>query len=198
MWINELYEVVAEGAQYTDPRGNTYPGNFPKSEIAGLRQLTLMRPDVLDSQIANLTGYEEVNGEMQEIWSVTDREPVDIAARLAEAKITKAAEIVRWKGEKNNDTFTHLGHAFSSDAVAFKELTGIAGEIGLTGEFSASFPGGWLDIDGAPLAIPTVADFINFYKSMTAQGKANFDRSLVLLSDLNAATTVEQVNAIVW
>jgi len=58
--------------------------------------------------------------------------------------------------------------------------------------------GGWKAVDNTYVVIPDIAAWKAFYLSMFAAGNANFAKAQTLKAQLAAATTVEQINAIVW
>lgn len=74
----------------------------------------------------------------------------------------------------------------------------VANSIALTGAFPAGFPNAWKAMDNSYVAIPDVDAFKAMHAAMTAQGTINFGHSQDLKTALAAATTVEQIDAIVW
>lgn len=58
--------------------------------------------------------------------------------------------------------------------------------------------GAWKAMDNSYVAIPDVGTFKAMHAAMTAQGTVNFGHSQTLKAALAAATTVEQIEAIVW
>lgn len=117
---------------------------------------------------------------------------------LAELKTTKNAEINADRLGANRSTFTHGGKVFACDELSRSDIDGTNGQISNLGAMPAGWPGGWKAVDNTYLAISEVADWKAFYGSMFAAGNANFARAQALKSLLEAATTAEQVAAIVW
>jgi hypothetical protein len=74
----------------------------------------------------------------------------------------------------------------------------VANSIALTGAFPAGFPGAWKATDNSYVMLPDTDAFKAMHASMTAQGTANFIHAQTLKTALAAATTEEQVSAIVW
>lgn len=124
--------------------------------------------------------------------------PEEVAARLVAAKASKNLQINLWRAAANQSYFTYAGKQIACDALSRSDIDAVAGSISLTGAFPAGFPGAWKAMDNTYLMLPDVNAFKALYASMTLQGTANFARSHELKATLAAATTVEQVNAIVW
>ncbi len=136
------------------------------------------------------------------VWAVLPDAQAQVdaeAARLlAEAKAPVNAKINKWRAEANQTYFTHLTKQIACDALSRSDIDAVAGSISLTGAFPAGFPGAWKAMDNSYLMLPTVDAFKAMYASMTLQGTVNFGKSQTLKTQLAAATTVEQVNALVW
>lgn len=108
------------------------------------------------------------------------------------------AKINIWRAQANQSTFTHLGKVIACDALSRSDIDAVAGSIALKSAFPAGFPGAWKAVDNSYFLLPNVAAFVAMYDSMTAQGTANFTHSQALKAAVAAATTTEQLNAIVW
>lgn len=117
---------------------------------------------------------------------------------LAELKALKNAEINAARLTANFSTFTHGGKVFSCDELSRSDIDGTTGTVALTGGFPANWPGGWKAIDNTYIPITTRAQWEAFYLSFGATGAQNFAHAQVLKTALAAATTAEQVAAIIW
>lgn len=117
---------------------------------------------------------------------------------LSDLKIAKNNQINRWRAEANQTYFTHSGKQIACDQLSRSDIDAVAGSISLTGAFPAGFPGAWKATDNTYVPLATVDAFKSMYSSMTLQGTVNFGKSQALKTALAAATTLEQVNAIVW
>jgi hypothetical protein len=123
-----------------------------------------------------------------------DAAPVDLAA----LKVAKNAEINRWRDEANATSFPYAGKLIAVDFVSYKDIMVTAGNISLFGTFPPDWPGGWKAMDNTYIAMPTIDDFKAMYAAMTQRGLNNFTHSQALKAAKDAATTPEEVAAIVW
>lgn len=162
--------------------------------------LTVTEPPAIDTatQTVMRDGCEKVGNEWQYKWTVTAKSQGQIDSELEQAKASKNQQINDWRAEANQTYFTHQGKQVACDALSRSDIDAVAGSISLTGVFPAGFPGAWKATDNTYLALPDVAAFKAMYSSMTLQGTINFGHSQTLKTTLAAATTVAQVNAIVW
>jgi hypothetical protein len=133
-------------------------------------------------------------------WAYVDIpvEPSSPAPTVGELKAAKNEKINQWRAVANSSTFPHAGKVFQCDALSRSDIDGVANHIGLFGTFPQGFPGIWKATDNSYLSMATIDDFKDFYQSMTTQGTGNFNKAEVLKTQLAAATTPEDVDAIVW
>jgi len=117
---------------------------------------------------------------------------------LDQLKFAKNLEINLARLAANQKTFTHGGKLFACDPLSRSDIDGINGHVGTRGSLPVDWIGGWKAIDNSIVPIQNVADWNAFYDSMIAQGQANFLKSQNLKAQLAAATTSEQIEAIVW
>lgn len=117
---------------------------------------------------------------------------------LAELKAAKNDEINAERAKANSTTFEHGGKVFACDALSRSDIDGVNGYVGITGALPPEFPGAWKAADNSFYAIADVSAWTAFYASMVAAGTANFIHAQALKAQLSAATTPEQVAAIVW
>lgn len=133
---------------------------------------------------------------------ITEQEAQAIAAprpaSITELKIFKNAEINNARLAANRSTFTHAGKAIACDELSRGDIEGTSGFVTLYGGMPPGWPGGWKAVDNTYVAIPDVTAWKAFYASMYAAGIANFTKAQTLKAQIAAATTPEQVAAIVW
>jgi hypothetical protein len=120
------------------------------------------------------------------------------ADRLVQAKAERLADINRWRAEANATTFPFAGKHIQCDALSTVDILGTALSIALTGAFPPDFPGAWKALDNSYIPLPTVEDFAPLYSAFTQRGSLNFMHAQDLKAAVAAATTVEQVAAVVW
>lgn len=153
--------------------------------------------------VAALVDVTTVNPAPQVGWSATQIAGVWTFAApagptLADLKTAKNTEINQARATANQTTFSHLGFVIACDALSRSDIDAVAIKVARSGAYTEGFPMGWKAVDNRILPLPTVADFDAFYNSMVAQGTANFNHSQQLKATLEAATTKEQIDAIVW
>ena len=119
-------------------------------------------------------------------------------ANLTQVKLDKNRQINEWRSEVNQSTFTHSGKTIACDVLSRSDIDAVAGSIALNNAFPAGFPNAWKATDNTYLSLPDIAAFKAMYNSMTLQGTINFGHSQDLKTALAAATTLDQINAIVW
>lgn len=124
--------------------------------------------------------------------------PSDILENLNKAKLEKIQQINLWRATANQTYFTHQGKQIACDQLSRSDIDAVAANISLTGTFPAGFPGAWKAMDNSYIMLPNIAAFKAMYESMTLQGTTNFGQSQALKTQLAAATTLEQINDIIW
>lgn len=143
-------------------------------------------------------GVEFVDSQWQYKWVINPLPEETILENLNRSKVIKNAQINMWRAQANQTTFTHLGKQIACDQLSRSDIDAVAGSVSLTGTFPQGFPNAWKAVDNTYIMIPDIAAFKAMYASMTLQGTINFGRSQTLKATLNAATTIEEVEAIVW
>lgn len=148
---------------------------------------------------------------------VADGEPVPMGARpsphhtfnwatkewhdprsLQDFKVLKNAYVNAARLEANNTTFSFSGKLIAVDALSRGDIDAVHGIVVLTNEMPNGWVGGWKTVDNSYVSIPDVAAWTLFYKAMVGQGSINFAHSQALKAQLAAATTIKEVEAIVW
>lgn len=120
------------------------------------------------------------------------------AVDLASIKAAKNGQINAWRASANLSTFPHAAKEIACDALSRSDIDGVANNIALFGVFPEGFPGGWKATDNTMIPLADVDAFRAMYASMTRQGTDNFNHAQDLKAQLAAASTPEEVAAIVW
>jgi hypothetical protein len=117
---------------------------------------------------------------------------------LQAAIIAKLQYLAIAREQANLSNFTYLGKQYSATQTAQNDLNGIANFVSLNNSLPVSFNGFWLSISGDVLPLPNVAAFNTFYTAFVDQGNANFVKMTNLIAQAQAATTKQELDAIVW
>lgn len=117
---------------------------------------------------------------------------------LAALKAARNDDINRWRAAANFSTFPFGGKRVACDQLSRSDLDGVVGHIALFGAFPEGFPGGWKALDNTMIPLADVDAFRAMYAAMTAQGTANFAHAQALKAQLAAATTPDEIAAVVW
>lgn len=125
-------------------------------------------------------------------------DPGPTAEQLAKAKADKNMQINLWRAAANQSYFTYSGKQIACDQLSRSDIDAVAGSISLTGAFPTGFPNAWKATDNTYIPIPDIATFKAMYAAMTLQGTQNFGHSQSLKATVAAATTLDQINAVVW
>jgi hypothetical protein len=185
---------------------------FPDSANVVITERGLIRPvhalDVTTAtykvETVTAPGFEFVGGQYSWTpefgWAVFDSEAVSArtAEELAAAKAAKREEINRARLAANRTSFSFMGKDIAVDDVSRSDIDGVSDQVLLTGSFPAGFPNAWKAMDNTYVAIPDIDTWRAFITAMTTQGALNFGRAQQRKAEIDAATTVEQVEAIVW
>lgn len=119
-------------------------------------------------------------------------------AALEDLKAAKNAEINAARLKANRTSFQYGGKAIACDELSMIDIQSANGSVAITGALPGGWPGAWKAMDNTYVPIPDVATWTAFYQAMVDTGTANFNHSQDLKAQLAAATTPEQVAAIVW
>lgn len=115
---------------------------------------------------------------------------------LADVKAAKNAAIDRARAAANTSFFMFQGKQISVDPLSRSDIDAAHGAILMLQAMPPGWPGGWKAKDRTIVAIPDVAVWSQFYGTMVATGTANFNHSQTLKAQLDAATTIAEVEAI--
>lgn len=117
---------------------------------------------------------------------------------LVALKAAKAEEINAARLAATYSTFTYEGKTISCDQLSRSDIDGVNGYVALNASLPPSWPGAWKAVDNTYVTISDVTAWGAFYASMVAAGTTNFAHSQALKSTLAAATTAEDISAVVW
>jgi hypothetical protein len=117
---------------------------------------------------------------------------------LAGVKVAKNSEINAARASANQTVFYFQSHPIQVDALSRSDIDGVNGAVALNGVMPTGWVGGWKTADNSFVSIPDVATWKDFYQAMVAQGQTNFAHSESLKALLVTATTIAEVEAIVW
>ena len=117
---------------------------------------------------------------------------------LAELKAAKNAEINAARLAANRKGFQFAGKTISTDELSRGDIDGTNGIVTLTGQFPAGWQGYWKAEDNTLVAVPDLETWKQFYAAMAARGAANFATSQALKAVLSAASSAEEIAAVVW
>ncbi len=132
-------------------------------------------------------------------WVLPGAAPVPtIAAQLSTAKSAKVQQIIGWVNAANQGAFPYAGRLFGYEPSNAQQIAVVMAHVTKHGVFPASWLGGWKDINRVPLQMATVDVFLEFHTAMVNQGFANFLAGEYLQAMVEQATTLEQVDAVVW
>jgi hypothetical protein len=120
------------------------------------------------------------------------------AATLAQAKASRRSEMTAARARANSTYFEFAGKQIACDDLSNKDIDKVAWYVARHNAFPPNFPGVWKAMDNSYVSLPDVAAWDSFMAAMIAQGTANFVRSEERKQAIAAATTVAQVNAVVW
>jgi len=117
---------------------------------------------------------------------------------LTQLKEVKNTEINEARATANSTGFLYQAKFIATDALSRSDIDAINGYIALNQAYPAGWPGAWKAVDNTYLPLTTVDQWKAFYSAMVAAGNANFGKAQYLKDQLAIATTVVQINAIVW
>jgi hypothetical protein len=130
-------------------------------------------------------------------WDVPTRDWVDLR-NLDEVKALRKLYVNISRTTANQTSFTFEGKQIAVDPLSRGDIDAIQSMVLMTNAFPAGWPGGWKTLDNTYVAITTVAEWQSFYTAMVNQGTINFGHAQALKAAIDAATTTEEVEVIVW
>lgn len=113
---------------------------------------------------------------------------------LEEAKDAKRAAINGWRDQARFSNVTAIGHVWQADANSQALLSS---SISLGADGTIPFPTVWRDIANENVAV-TPADLRLIAQAIAVQTNNAYEHSWTLKAQVDAATTIAQVDAIQW
>lgn len=165
-----------------------------------------MRYALIKKSTDEVVRYEEfatsddvpVLSENKDLLWLESPEPPPAEPSIAELKESKNAEINAARLIANQSSFTHQGKQIACDLLSRSDIDAVNGHVGTRNAMPPNWIGGWKAVDNSIVMIPNVDAWNAFYDSMILAGQINFAKSQTLKSQLEAASTAEQVAAIAW
>ena len=121
-----------------------------------------------------------------------------IAPTLDYVKELRKNYITLSRAKANQTSFTFNGKEIAADQLSRSDIDGTQGYVLINNTFPADWPGGWKCMDNTYVAITNTQTWFNFYTAMVNQGTTNFAHSQTLKAQIDACTTIEEVEAINW
>lgn len=150
-----------------------------------------------DVLVADVPGYVAPPGYV--LWVNGTARPESDASSLSQAKARKNSAINAARLRANQSHFTFAGKQIAVDPLSRSDIDAAHGAILMLQSLPGGWPGAWKAMDNSYVSIPDVATWGAFYGAMVAQGTANFAHAQALKSQLAAATTLAEVEAVpVW
>jgi hypothetical protein len=202
--IRETGEVITEQELRNRNSGQVIPNPILKdtADYFGIDPiLSTPIPEYTNLQVAIRNGVvQDTLGNWVQAWIIVDKykAPEELTQAIASAKVKKNQEINEARLNANFTAFPHQGKDVACDALSRSDIDATNGYISLFGSFSDNWPGGWKAVDNTYIPITTIDEWKAFYKAMNDKGVANFIHSQQLKAMVNAATTLEAIEAITW
>lgn len=117
---------------------------------------------------------------------------------LADVKDAQKMVINLSRAKANQTSFIYETKEIAVDALSRSDIEGTNGYVLANNSFPAGWPGGWKCMDNTYVPITAIATWNLFYAAMVNQGTANFAKAQTLKAAIDAATTIAEVEAIVW
>jgi hypothetical protein len=127
-----------------------------------------------------------------------DARTEELAQRLAQAKASKRADITQAAIRADLDSFEFGGKRIAVDDASMRRIAAVSMTVALLGEFPEGWPGRWRAMDNTAVEIPDVDTWKAFIRAMAKQGAANFARQMDIKSQVEASTSLSQVEQINW
>ena len=114
--------------------------------------------------------------------------------RFAEYKAAKKAEIEQWRDAACYENVTALNREWQADARS-QDLLNKA--ISLAG-MGLPLPEVWRDADNNDMAVSSINELLVIAGAMALQTQTAYGISWTLKAQVDAATTTEEIEAVVW
>lgn len=167
-----------------------------KDTVTGL--VWAYEDDVIVIVTDGVYSFETANG-VPLTSAPTTLQPYTVPApTLAELKAAKYIDINLFRSSAGNASFQYAGSMFPGDASARFEIYTVQGYVERTGALPDGLPANWPAADGSSLSVATVAEWDAFYAAFVSHIVTIVSHTADLQALIAAATTPEQVAAVVW
>ena len=122
------------------------------------------------------------------------------SADLELLRAARREQINAWWLEANGTYFEFRGARIAYGETDRVDIQGINNVVMLTGAMPANpdWPAAWKTLDNDWVPIPDVAAWVEFNIAIADRGTAHFKRAQLLKTQLEAATTAAEIEAITW
>lgn len=120
--------------------------------------------------------------------------PTESTGGVELVKEAKKAEIEHWRDAACYADVTALGRAWQADARSQDLLNKAISLAGL----GLPLPAIWRDADNDDMAVAGIMDLLQIAGAMASQTQTAYGISWTLKAQVDAATTTEEINAVVW
>lgn len=117
---------------------------------------------------------------------------------LEDVKTIRKQYINEERLKANQAYFVFAGKQIAADPLSRSDIDATNGYVSLMGTLPDPWAGGWKTLDNTYVAIPNVDVWKLFYSSMVTQGTTNFIHAQDLKQQIDAATTIPEVEAVTW
>lgn len=178
------------------------------ADMLGYDYLTVLDPPAHDSSTHKLIPKARVQtgeNEWTRGWEIVpltgaelDERQQVYAAKIAQAKASRKADINVWRVQADMSYFEFDGRQIAVDEASMRRILGTSAMVALLGTFPEGWPGAWKAMDNSYVSIPDVATWNALVAAMSAQGAANFAKQQQLKALVDEAVTLSEVDAITW
>lgn len=117
---------------------------------------------------------------------------------LEKSKTDRNLYVNEERAKANQSYFIFSGKHIAADPLSRSDIDAVHGMVLMNNAFPSGWPGGWKAMDNSYVAISDVSAWSGFYTAMVNQGTVNFAHAQSLKGSIDAATTIAEVEAVVW
>lgn len=189
----QIVQTVNDGQPITTADGTKYPANFPKAEVPGLVQVVETAPPSATQAITSGYSVQLVSNVPTQVWN-SQPIPLATAQQTAAAALTAAYTAAIFAPI----TFTSSNGQTKSYQADQQSLSNLQNMILAFQKSQATPPGFfWVAADNSQIPF-TYADMQGLAEALGARGAAAFAKLQQLKSQLRAATTTAEAQAVAW
>jgi hypothetical protein len=119
---------------------------------------------------------------------------------LETLRAARRDQINTWWLDANNSYFEYRGARIAYSESDRVDIQGINNVVMLTSAMPTNpdWPAAWKTVDNGWVPIPDVAAWVEFNVAIADRGTAHFKKAQILKTQLEAATTAAEIEAITW